>query len=360
MKRNLLALMLLATFSAMAAEPSLYVWQRRQTPELERAAAEFCRQSSGRLYFLAGELENDGRTLRFPSSENVDLARSVPVIRVHVAHLQKEPGVLAAEIAGMYAPWRQSRTLQIDLDAPESKLDHYRDLMAELRQRLPGVELSATVLPCHLKHVAAFCGFAAQCDFYVLQVHGLTRENGEWRIFDYPAALRAVMQAKALGRPFKTALPLYGSRVEEGELVKPDFSQVSRLAALCGEVIGFRLGLPGDGAALDLETALRVCRGESYSPTLETRWKNAGNGTWHLMIGNRGYLAEKVVLTLDFDVPPSDMDTFDQAVWDRNRRELTLILPPSGTESPYLWVRPGGDLKREPECQINRKEETPK
>ena len=360
MKQNLLALMLLATFSAMAAEPSLYVWQRRQTPELERAAAEFFRQSSGKLYFLAGEMENDGCTLRFPPAENVDFARSVPVIRVHVAHLQKKPGVLAAEIGGMYAPWQRSRALQIDLDAPESKLDHYRDVMAELRQRLPGVELSATVLPCHLKHAAAFRRFADQCDFYVLQVHGLTRENGVWRIFDYPAALRAVTLAKALGRPFKTALPLYGSRVGDGELVIPDLAQVSRLAALCGEVIGFRLGLPGDGSALDLETALRVCRGERYSPTLETRWLDAGNGAWHLMITNRGFFAEPITLTLDFNVPPTDMDTFNQAAWDRNGRELTLILPPSGTERPYLWIRPGGDPKREPECQIKRKGENPK
>lgn len=360
MKRQLAAAIGLFALCAMAAEPELYVWQRRQTPELDRAVATFYRQSSGRLYFLAGEMENDGRALCFPPAGNVDFARAVPVVRVHVAHLRKEAARLAAEIGEMYAPWRRSRALQIDLDAPESKLDHYRDLMVELRRLLPGVELSATVLPCHLKHEAAFRAFAESCDFYVLQVHGLTRENGAWRIFDYPAALRAVMQAKALERPFKTALPLYGSRVEEGELVKPDFSQVSRLAALCGEVIGFRLGLPGDGTALDLETALRVCRGDGYGPTLETRWENKGNGTWHLMIGNRGYLAEKVVLTLDFDVPPADMDTFNQAGWDRNRRELTLILPPPGAEKPYLWMRPGGDLKREPECQIKRKGETPK
>ena len=54
------------------------------------------------------------------------------------------------------------------------------------------------------------------------------------------------------------------------------------------------------------------------------------------------------------------MDTFNQAVLNGKRNELTLILPPSGMEKTYLWVRPGGDPGREPEVKIERKGDTRK
>jgi len=356
MNKTVFSLIFLIAFCSLTgAEPDFYVWQRQQSAELEQAVTEFYKTCSGKLYFLAGEIENDGRVILVSASKKVDFKRAVPVVRVHVKNLEKTPSVLAGEISRFYAPWKASGALQIDLDAPESKLDYYRDLMRELRKLLLGTELSATVLPCHLKHEKAFRELAAQCDFYVLQVHGLTRRNKIWSIYDQAEAVRAVTKAKALKLPFKTALPLYCNWVERWQLVQPDLADVSKLASVCGDVIGFRLGIPGDGSALDLDAALKICQGKRYAPKLEFRWERKSRGPWKLFIRNNGYFAERVTLELDFKVQPEDMDTFNQAVLNGNRNELTLTLPPSGMEKTYLWVRPGGNPDREPEVKIERK-----
>ena len=342
MNKTIFSLIFLLAFCPLfGAEPDFYVWQRLNSPELKQAVAEFYRTAHGKLCFLAGELENDGSITRIAPSKAVDFARAVPVVRIHVKNLKKKPSVIADEISGIYAPWKSAKALEIDLDAPESKLDYYRDVMLELRKKLKDVKLSATVLPCHLKHEKAFRGLASACDHYVLQVHGLTRRNGKLSICDHAEALKAVMLAKSLKHPFKTALPLYCNRVG-GEWIKPDMAKMSELAAVCGEVIGFRLGIPGDGSALDLNTALRVCRGAGYTPKLEFRWEKKTGGAWHLFIRNCGFFAEKVTLRLNFKKAPDDMDTFNGARLSGNNK-LSLILPPSGTEKPYLWMRKGGN-----------------
>ncbi len=345
MKLKLVFLILSVMLAVSAAEPDFYVWQRQPSAELEQAVAEFYQTCSGKLYFLAGEIENDGRSIPVSPSKKVDFKRSVPVVRIHVKNLQKTPAVLAGEISRFYAPRKAAGALQIDLDAPESRLDYYRDVMLELRKQLPGTELSATVLPCHLKHAAAFRALASACDYYVLQVHGLTRRNKVWSVYDHGEAVRAVTLAKSLKLPFKTALPLYSCWVGRGQLVQPDLADVSELAAVCGEVIGFRLGIPGDGSTLDLETSLRVCKGQGYTPKMEFRWERKSRGAWHLFIRNCGFFAERITLSLDFKEPPTDMDTFNRARLNGKRNELTLILPPPGTEKPYLWVRTGSNEK---------------
>jgi len=346
MNKTILCLIFLFALRALfGAEPDFYVWQRQHTQEMQSAVREFYRTSPGKLYFLAGELENDGRITRISPSKAVDFARSVPVIRIHVKNLEKTHGALAEEIVKIHAPWKASNALQIDLDAPESRLDYYRDVMLELKKKLPGTGLSATVLPCHLKHAAEFRALASACDYYVLQVHGLAQRNKVWSIYDHGEAVRAVTLAKSLNLPFKTALPLYCNQVG-GQWIKPDMAKVSELAAICGEVIGFRLGIPSDGSSLDQTTALRVCKGQGYAPQLETRWEQKPGGAWHLFIRNRGFFAERITLSLDFEELPVDMDTFNGARLSGKSHKLTLILPPSGTEKPYLWVRTGDSNKQ--------------
>ena len=358
-KTSFILTVLLAFCSLSGAEPDFYVWQRQPSKELDQAVMEFYGTCSGKLCFLAGEIENDGRSIPVSPSKKVDFSRAVPVVRIHVKNLKKMPAVLAEEIIRFYAPWKAAGALQIDLDAPESRLDYYRDLMRELKKLLPETELSATVLPCHLKHEKAFRELASECNFFVLQVHGLTQRNKVWSIYDHNEAVGAVTKAKALDLPFKTALPLYCNQVG-GQWIKPDFTDVSKLAAVCCDVIGFRLGIPGDGSALDLATSLKICQGKGYVSKLEFRWERKSRGPWKLFIRNHGFFAEPVTLKLEFEVPPEDMDTFNQAVLSAKRDELILILPPSGMEKPFLWVRPGRDPDREPEVKIERKGDTQK
>ena len=337
----LLLLLLLLPLFLTAADPGMYVWNRQHNDGLKKAVTDYHKLSSGKIYYLAGELENTGKTVRIPLPAFAAPLRSVPVIRIHITHMKKSVPALTNEIAALYKPWSACGELQIDLDAPESKISYYKDLMLELRKCLPGVKLSATVLPCHLRHTTAFRELAKVCDYYVLQVHGLTKnKDGSWFILDEAIARTALDRADALQLPYKVALPLYSNTVERGKVIKPDLTLVADLAR-GREVIGFRLGVRGDPDALDLENALTLCRGKSYTPSLPLRWEEQEGGAWHLFIGNDGFFPENVTLELTWnkDFVITDQDTFNNAELSHDRQTLRLMLPPAGTEKPYLWIR---------------------
>lgn len=322
-----------------------YLWQRQHTGEVETAAETFYLQSTGKLAYLAGELENPRRKIRIAPPDFIKFDRSRAVVRIHTSWMKLPPEQLASEIRKLYLPWQKCKALEIDLDAPESKLDYYTSLMQELRKLLPATILSATVLPCHLKHSRKFTALAAACDFYVLQVHGLNKEKGYWEIFDYPAAAAAVKKARSFQRPFKTALPLYSNNISADLLVKPDLHKVAALAKQAEQVIGFRLGIAGDGNSLDWQTAAAVCRKQGYAPELKVKWEKQSNGAWILTIGNRGYFAENVTLLLKTSTPEKllDADTFGQIRFDRQINGVFLRLPPTGTQKKIMWVRLTGD-----------------
>ena len=96
------------------AEPDFYVWQRQHTPELKSAAAEFYRKCPGRLYFLAGEIENNGHVIRIDPLKVVDFTRAVPVVRIHVKNLKKTPAALAAFFAEKVIPVMQEIRMYAD------------------------------------------------------------------------------------------------------------------------------------------------------------------------------------------------------------------------------------------------------
>ena len=337
----ILLLSLLLPSLLMAAEPGMYVWNRQRSEALKKSVTNYHKSCSGKIYYLAGELENNGGTVRFALPSFADPVRSVPVVRIHIVHMKKTVSALAVEIAELYKPWRACGELQIDLDAPESKISYYEELMIELRKRLTGVKLSATVLPCHLRHTADFRKLAKACDYYVLQVHGLTRKkDGSWFILDETTARTALFRADLLRLPYKVALPLYSNVVEHGKVVKPDLELVADLAA-GREVIGFRLGAAGDLDAVDLESALTLCRGQRYTPSLPLRWEAQEGGVWHLFIGNKGFFPENITLELTWhkELVIMDQDTFNNAELSYDRKTLRLMLPPAGMEKPYLWIR---------------------
>ena len=338
--RFIITLFLLLPFFLQGVEPDFYVWQREHGNDVKEAVQNYYRNSTGKLYFLAGELENDGRIYKSSPEKYVDLSRSVPVVRVHIKHMKKTPSVLAQELVKFYRPWEKTKEFQIDLDAPESKIGYYCQLMKELRRRLPGVKLSATVLPCHLKHTKEFRALAEACDYYVLQVHALANDGGSWHILDRATAFQALERAKALKLPFKTALPFYCNNVN-GKLVEPDMHIVGALAKASPGVIGFRLGVSGDEESLDLKTALKICRGEKYSPTVEFRWEKQKNGAWHLFVQNNGYYPQYKVFECEWKNMPSSVFTgvFNKASFYNEMKELRLPLPPSGESRVYLWIR---------------------
>ena len=329
-----------------AVTPDVYVWQRKHTPALESGIIEFQKAGGGRFYFLAGELENDKTVaVPYPYFHFMDSRRITPVIRIHIKHLQTAPDKLVKKVLKLYAPWQKCRSLQIDLDAPESKINYYTAFMKALRKQLPDVELSATVLPCHLRHKNEFTLLAKAVDFYVLQIHGLEKREGVWQLMDTNTALNAVCRAVNLKQPFKLAIPIYSHNIN-GETVKPDLFLVRQICRYANQnkigIIIFRLWARGDGETLFVAAALDICRGtDKYPSIIAHRWEQKDNGAWHLYIRNFGYFAEKV--TLDLKWAPgfqiTDADTFNGAELSFDRNSLFLTLPPDQEEKAFLWLR---------------------
>lgn len=339
--RRLFAVVLLLLSLPCSAGIDFYLWQRVHTAEVQKSVMEFYRESSGKLYCIAGELEKSGRAAGVKPADFIRFDRSAAVVRIHTTHLDKSVEALAKDILKLYSPWQKCRALEVDLDIPESKISYYTGLMRELRKLLPDTMLSATVLPCHLKHRKAFSGLADVCDFYVLQVHGLNKEKGFWEIFNYAESLAALELARTLKRPFKVALPLYCNNLDRNTLIKPDLQKVSALAKMAPQVIGFRLGIDGDGNSLDWRTASMICRGQGYSPELEFSFLQQSNGAWILSVANRGYFAERKTLILPPDLQKilQDADGFGSTVFDRHSCSMKLRLPPSGSVQKVLWAR---------------------
>ena len=341
--RFFLTLLFLLPLILKGAEPDFYIWNRQQGEDVQKVVREYYKSSTGKLYFLAGELDNDGRVYASGPQAYMELARSVPVIRIHIRNMKKNVSVLAKELVRLYQPWHAAGELQIDLDAPESKIAYYRELMKELRRQLPGVKLSATVLPCHVKHRKEFRTLAEACDFYVLQVHGLIKEGDRWYILKKEIARTALAHAKALKLPFRVALPLYCHHTDNGKTVKPDLAFVSELAKESPGVIGFRLGGSGDECVMDLKNALQICRGKGYAPKVELRWKKQKNGAWHLFVFNDGYFSEDITFRCSWKKPPQHYfrGVFHRAQFRDAMSVLALRLPPSGERKPYFWLRTG-------------------
>ena len=329
-----------------AAQPDFYVWQRKHTPEVQAAVTEVLKFSESRLYFLAGELEQNGRvSIVSPSAlPEAVFTRATPVIRIHIHHLNTPSAQLAAQIKALYRPWQKCKALQIDLDAPESKIDYYTQLMLELRKRIPGITLSATVLPCHVKHKTEFSKLAQACDFYVLQIHGLEKRDGNYSLVDKKTTFSAIANAVNLKCPFKLALPAYCYNIEN-RTIKPDMDFIGKIARFSDlhkfGVIFFRLGITGDGEALSLATMMELCKSGKHTPVIRHEWQYSDDGSWYLYIKNCGSFAEKVSLDMKWKdgFTITDADTFNNAEFSFDRKTLDLTLPPDGESKPFLWLR---------------------
>lgn len=345
MRIGIIFLMMIPLLTA-ALQPDFYVWQRKHTPELQGAVTEVQKFSESRFYFLAGELENDGSVTQIspPAFPELLIKRVTPVIRIHINHLQTPPDKLARQVIKLYLPWQKCRSLQIDLDAPESKLSYYTDLMKELRRILRKTTLSATVLPCHLSRKNEFSQLAKACDFYVLQVHGLEKRNGKFSILDRNTALKAVAAAINLKSPFKLALPFYSHNINN-TVIKPDMDFVGNIARFAAMqkigVIIFRLGIPGDGEALSAFTARQICKSGKHTPEIRHFWQYSDDGAWYLYIKNHGNFSENITLDLTWKdgFVISDADTFNNTELSFDRKTLKLTLPPDQEDKLCMWLR---------------------
>ncbi|MBE6357618.1 MAG: DUF3142 domain-containing protein [Lentisphaerae bacterium] len=342
-------LILLLPIASKAVD--FYIWQRQLNNQLIRdTVLKWQRETPGTTYCLAGELENDGRQMTVSPEQFLEPAWTTPVIRIHIRNMTRKTEELAKTVIKLHTPWAACRSLQIDLDCPEFKLSYYTSLMQQLRKQLPDYRLSATVLPCHLRHHKEFKSLADACDYFVVQVHALEKDGNDFFIIDRNTALEAIKNAGTFDRPFKIALPFYTHTIN-GKTIKPDlhiFPELIRHAEKFPKmsgIIAFRLGLPGERDTVSINTVMSACKGE-YTPGIIPDWQKHPDGAWHLFLKNRGHFVEKVTLELKWNknFKILDFDTFNHAAADRRLHTLTLTLPPDGMSVPYLWLRCPNDI----------------
>jgi len=136
------------------------------------------------------------------------------VIRIEGQLADWRPDALSPQILQLVRKWRYAGhvvSLEIDHDAATSRLPEYAIFLRTLRQLMPGIYISVTVLPAWLNspHLAEVL---LSVDASVLQVHAV--QNPRQGLFNADLAIRWVLSfARLTQRPFRVALPTYGSRI---------------------------------------------------------------------------------------------------------------------------------------------------
>ena len=352
---RLFATFILMISSAVVYASDCYVWQREHNPFVGRAVTAFHRAGCGRLFYLAGEIENSGRIIRVSPPEYLVRGESGAVVRIHVMEMRRSsPQKLAEKVSGIYAAWRDAGCdeFQIDLDAPEKRIDYYTQLMRALRKLLPdGTRLSATVLPCHTGHFRAFSLLARSVDYFVLQVHYLQTKGGKNAIFDFDTACCSIVKAQKFCSPFKVALPLYTMKIR-GETAVCDWQEVSACAGFCRikriPVVGFRLGNGSDPDSLDLKTAQDILNGLPYRPRLDVKVCRENNNTYTLYVTNYGHLCRRMTVNCSWKNSGviTDCDTLNGSRSNGSLppSQLDIELPHPGCSLPVLWMKTSGDV----------------
>jgi hypothetical protein len=211
---------IVAILAACAPAPAplthdAYVWQRQWTPALRDALA-----ASSDLVrdwrVLVAQADRDGAIHRFPVDRDA-LRRSgrpvVLVVRADGRLARFDPATLTDAIVAVSADWPASQVagIEIDYDCPTSRLPAYTAFLTALRPRLGHTALSITALPTWIGS-PNLDALLAVPDDAVLQVHAVQAPQAG--LFD-PAIAGKWVEAFATHtrRPFRVALPTYGSRV---------------------------------------------------------------------------------------------------------------------------------------------------
>ncbi|GAA0703842.1 DUF3142 domain-containing protein [Dyella marensis] len=236
-----------------------YVWQRQWNPAVTSAltqSADVIRE----WRVLAAQTDARGE-LQPVTIDRAALAATqrpvVLVVRIDGQLPQWDADKLLAQTLALRAAWNgvPLAGIEIDHDCGTARLPAYAEFLARLKHALGITPLSITALPAwlasdQLEHVTA------QVDEVVLQVHAV--QSPRAGLFD-PALARAWIDryAARARKPFRVALPTYGSRVawdESGRVVAIESEtpllaggmEASELVAAPAEVAKLLAGLRSD------------------------------------------------------------------------------------------------------------------
>lgn len=324
--RGLAAWLAVACLAACQRHPSAplthdaYVWQRQWNPSVTAAlsqSADMIRE----WRVLAAQTDARGQWQSVAVDRAALAATHRPVVlvvRIDGQLPQWDADALLAQVIALRDAWRGAPLagIEIDHDCGTARLPAYGDFLARLKRELGTTPLSITALPAWLSS-GELARVAAQADEVVLQVHAV--QSPRAGLFD-PALARTWIDrfAARVSKPFRVALPTYGSRVswdEDGRVVAVESEapllaggmEASELIAAPTEVaallaslredpprglaglVWFRLPTTQDSRAWSLPTWRAVMAGKPLKQTLAAFFQpGAAPGAVDVVLRNDG------------------------------------------------------------------------
>ncbi len=211
------AVIVLAAVIAVGAAPlsqDIYIWQRLWTPGVTRAVLAAQNLSSG-WRVLAAETDPNGHLHAFAFNWAALRGKRVTaVVRIDGALGRLDQKTLLSELRGVTAGWPKTVALEIDYDCGTAQLAAYAAFLKKVRKLHPA-RLAITALPAWLE-AHDLAGLLAIPDEAVLQVHAVRAPSHG--LFDPRLARRWIDRFDAVTlKPFRVALPDYGTRVIRGQ-----------------------------------------------------------------------------------------------------------------------------------------------
>ncbi|MDI2091553.1 DUF3142 domain-containing protein [Commensalibacter oyaizuii] len=192
-----------------------YIWQKRWLSTLIPSIQQSTPYLTG-WRFLAGEYEPDETTI-YPSIDFTTLNQTQLPLTAVYRFDRIRPLPTAGEILKLVKDsptYHQHHIyrIELDLDWPTLKLQHYISLLKTIKQQLPkNIYLTITVIPDWLNS-PYFPQLTQQINHAILQVH--TVDNPTMGLINIQNALRYIDKMNRISkRPFYVALPTYGLRV---------------------------------------------------------------------------------------------------------------------------------------------------
>ncbi|WMD18646.1 DUF3142 domain-containing protein [Achromobacter seleniivolatilans] len=356
-----------------------YVWQRSWQPAVAQALAEGA--SAVRAWrVLAAEKTAGGRW--FDAAPNLEALKAAKRPVIMVFRLDGRIDTLDvddtfARIAAARDAWRNAGVsvtgVEIDYDCATSKLAAYAAFLTALKGRLNAdLDLSITALPTWLTS-SELDALLKIPDEAVLQVHAVL--NPTQGLFDAKRAQTWLSAfAKHTSRPWRVALPTYGSRVtwdEDGNIAaieseRPALQSGNRASELVATpaamaafsdlihrtrpdglagIVWFRLPTMQDERAWSLATWRAVLLRQPLQPALDVSMRPlTGGRTQDLMLSNTGNADSALPFTIRWNGVCRAADGINGYTLERDAEGLYLRrgqdgLLRAGSQRNIGWIR---------------------
>lgn len=213
-----------------------YIWQRQWTPSLG-ASVMASRDLVSDWRVLVAQADRDGTFHAFAPDRAALAASGRPailVVRIDGRLARLDEAGLVSRIVGIARDASlPAAAIEIDYDCPTARLPAYTAFLRRLKPALGDTPLSITALPTWMGS-ADLDDLLAVPDASVLQVHAV--QSPQAGLFDPAVALGWIDDfALHTHKPFRVALPTYGSRVSwnaDGSMLAVESEQGLRAAGI--------------------------------------------------------------------------------------------------------------------------------